>query len=109
MSAARSTTVWSEVTMQPKPTAVGFSPVLPIVRYANFGAVSFGRVLGGRVLGVLVCRLPSSAWAAGRANPTAGNASPAVARKLRRDAELLILNSRSLIIKSNFNFIPGGI
>ena len=41
MSAARSTTVGSEVTMQPKPTAVGFSPVLPETEHINFGFVSF--------------------------------------------------------------------
>src|SRR5208283_2074375 len=77
MSAARSMTLPSEVIMQPKPTVVTLSPGLPRTRYSIAGAAepAWGCGFAG------CCKSAERA-----ADAAAGNASPAAARKLRREA-----------------------
>src|ERR1019366_5869141 len=72
----RSTTLPSEVTMQPKATAVTFRPVLPRVRYSNLmSEVRFAGACG---------------WGLAErdADASAGNPIPAT-RKLRREESMV--------------------
>src|SRR5271157_4375445 len=76
ISAARSTTLPSEVTMHPKATLVTFRPVLPRVRYSNL--ISEARFAGA-------C---GSGLAERDADAIAGNPIPAT-RKLRREESMV--------------------
>src|ERR1017187_6807778 len=75
-SAPRSTTLPSEVTMQPKATLVTFRPVLPRVRYSNL--MSEARLAGACDWGL----------AERDADAIAGNPIPAT-RKLRREESMV--------------------
>src|ERR1019366_9238360 len=75
-SAPRSTTLPSEVTMQPKATLVTFRPVLPRARYSNL--MSEARLAGACDWGL----------AERDADAIAGNPIPAT-RKLRREESMV--------------------
>jgi len=76
MSAARTITLGSDVIMQPKPSALTFSPVFPKTRYLTWGAAASAMLD------------PAAGEADGRATgiaeAAAGKASPD-AKKVRRD------------------------
>src|ERR1039458_3441549 len=97
MSAARWITLPSEVIMQPNPRLVTFRPVLPSVRYWNAGALAVG--LGAGWLE------GAAAWGdcpeVRDAEATAGNTSPAAARKLRRE-DSRFTRPTSLFFRMNF-------
>ena len=73
MSAARVMTLGSEVIMQPKPTVVTLSPVLPRVRWSSLGDLCFGRGLIGESRKLIL-----------EAAPATGSINPAD-RKSRRE------------------------